>query len=34
MDKYRVVYRQLPGGEVHIVGVFHCAMELVGPLRG
>jgi toxin ParE1/3/4 len=28
LDKYRVVYLQLPNEDVHIVGVFHTAMEL------
>ena len=33
LDKYRVVYLQLPGDEVHIVGVFHSAMDLAQYFR-
>jgi toxin ParE1/3/4 len=28
LDKYRIAYLQCPGDEVHIVGVFHGAMDL------
>jgi len=30
---YRIVYRLMPGDEVHIIGVFHGAMKLENYIR-